>query len=323
MDYVSLGRSGLTVSRLALGTMNFGRVTEEPEAHRILDVAREAGINFVDTANVYGGQEHRGRTEEIIGAWFSGAPERRAWTVLATKLYNPTGDAPNDKGLSARNIVRACDASLRRLKTDHIDVYQMHHIDRSVPWDEIWQAMERLVTNGKVLYVGSSNFAGWNIAQANETARARHFLGLVSEQSLYNVCERSIELELLPACRAYGVGVIAYSPLHGGVLGGALHKHGPGRSTQGRPRQYVEQHHDQIDAWEALCRDIGEEPGRVALAWLLGRDGVTAPIVGPRTVDQLSSAVRSLELALDRDTRDRIDSLFPGPGGQAPEAYAW
>ncbi len=323
MDYTTLGRSGLVVSRLALGSLNFGRVTDEQESHRVLDAAREAGVNFVDTANVYGGSSHKGHTEEIIGAWFSGDPGRRADTVLATKLYQPMGEGPNDRGLSARNIVHACDASLRRLNTDHIDLYQMHHVDRSVPWDEIWQAMERLVATGRVLYVGSSNFAGWNVVQANEVANSRHFLGLVSEQSLYNLCERTVELELLPACKAYGVGVIPWSPLHGGVLSGIRRKTDQGRSAEGRPRQYLDLHMEQIDAWEKLCRDIGEEPSLVALAWLLGREGVTAPIIGPRTVGQLSSAMRALDLSLDADTLARIEDIFPGPGGQAPEAYAW
>src|SRR5215472_8896066 len=234
MEYTNLGRSGLSVSRLCLGTMNFGPLTPPGEAHVIMDHAHELGMNFFDTANRYGGsqsppgqvgqheQAHVGWTEEIIGDWFDTGGGRRERTVLATKLYGAMGDWPNDGKLSALNIRRACDASLRRLRTDYIDLYQMHHVDRDTPWEEIWQAMELLVQQGKVLYVGSSNFAAWNIVQANEAAARRNFLGLVSEQSLYNLAARTVELEVLPACRAYGVGVIPWSPLAGGALAGGL-----------------------------------------------------------------------------------------------------
>jgi NDP-hexose C3-ketoreductase / dTDP-4-oxo-2-deoxy-alpha-D-pentos-2-ene 2,3-reductase len=323
MQYTRLGRSGLQVSRLCLGTMNFGPVTEEADAHQILDAALDAGVNFVDTANVYGWGENKGWTEAIIGRWFAGDPERRRRTVLATKVYGRMSDWPGDGGLSARHIVAACEDSLRRLQTDHIDLYQMHHVDRGVPWDEIWQAMERLVAQGKVLYVGSSNFAGWHLAQACETARARHFLGLVSEQSLYNLAQRSAELEVLPAAREYGLGVIPWSPLHGGLLGGVLAKAERGRSASGRAQEYVEAHRERVAAYEKLCAEVGHDPGQVALAWLLHQDGVTAPIVGPRTVEQLRETLRVPETSLDADTLARLDELFPGPGGPAPEAYAW
>jgi NDP-hexose C3-ketoreductase / dTDP-4-oxo-2-deoxy-alpha-D-pentos-2-ene 2,3-reductase len=323
MEYTRLGRSGLQVSRLCLGTMNFGPTTREDEAHRILDAAADAGVNFVDTANVYGGREHKGWTEEILGRWFAGSGERRRRTVLATKVYGTMSDRPGDGGLSARHIVAACEESLRRLQSDHIDVYQMHHVDRTVPWEEIWQAMEWLVAQGKVLYVGSSNFAGWHLVQAQETARARHFLGLVSEQSLYNLAQRTAELEVLPAARAYGVGVVPWSPLHGGVLGGVLAKAKRGRSASGRALEYLEAHREQIGGFEKLCAELGHAPGQVALAWLLHQDGVTAPIVGPRTVRQLQDSLQVPDVRLDADTLARLDELFPGPGGHAPEAYAW
>lgn len=323
MDHVHLGRSGLLVSRLVLGTMNFGPVTPEEEAHQVLDRALDLGVNVVDTANVYGWGENKGRTEEIIGAWFAQGGGRRDRTVLATKLYGAMSDWPNDTYLSARNIRHACDASLRRLRTDHVDLYQMHHVDRSTPWDEIWQAMETLVTQGKVIYVGSSNFAGWHLAQAQETARARRFTGLVSEQSLYNLAERRLELEVLPAARAYGLGLIAWSPLHGGVLGGVLAKEHRGRSATGRAADYLASHREQVQAYEALCTELGAPPAQVALAWLLHQPGVTAPIVGPRTVGQLDDAVGALDVALDAEALARLDELFPGPGGPAPEAYAW
>lgn len=323
MEYTHLGRTGLTVSRLCLGTMNFGPHTEEADAHRIMDEAHEQGINFFDTANTYGGHGTRGRTEEIIGAWFAQGGGRRERTVLATKLYGETGPWPNEGKLSALNIRRAVDASLRRLRTDHIDLYQMHHIDRDTPWEEIWQAMEVLVAQGKIVYVGSSNFAGWHIAQAQEAARARNFLGLTSEQSLYNLLERSVELEVVPAARHYGLGLIPWSPLHGGLLGGVLRKEREGvRRSQDRQAGVLAARRDQIQAYEDLAAELGHEPGDVALAWLLSRPAVTAPIVGPRTLDQLLAAVRALDVSLDGKTLDRLDEIFPGHR-TAPEDYAW
>ena len=335
MEYANLGRSGLSVSRLCLGTMNFGPLTPPGEAHVIMDHAHELGINFFDTANRYGGsssppgqvgqheQAHVGWTEEIIGDWFGSGGGRRERTVLATKLFGAMSDWPNDGKLSALSIRRACDASLRRLRTDHIDLYQMHHIDRDTPWDEIWQAMEVLVTQGKILYVGSSNFAGWHIAQANDAAAARDFFGLVSEQSIYNLMTRHIELEVLPAAIRYGVGVIPWSPLQGGLLGGVLRKQRDGRRRQGsQAREAIERNREQIEAYETFCDELGEEPGAVALAWLLHQDGVTAPIVGPRTLAHLDDAQRALTLTLDDDALKRLDAIFPG-FRPAPEHYAW
>jgi aryl-alcohol dehydrogenase-like predicted oxidoreductase len=335
MEYANLGRSGLSVSRLCLGTMNFGPLTPPDEAHVIMDHALEIGINFFDTANRYGGassppgqlaedgQAHSGWTEEIIGDWFSQGSGRRERTVLATKLYGAMSDWPNDGKLSALNIRRACDESLRRLRTDYIDLYQMHHVDRDTPWDEIWQAMEVLVAQGKILYVGSSNFAGWHIAQANDAAAARGFFGLVSEQSIYNLRTREIELEVLPAAIDYGVGVIPWSPLDGGLLGGVLRKERDGRRRlAGRAREAVERNRAQIEAYEDFCEELGEEPGAVALAWLLHQEGVTAPIVGPRTLAQLDDATRALTLALDDDALKRLNEIFPGYR-TAPEHYAW
>jgi aryl-alcohol dehydrogenase-like predicted oxidoreductase len=335
MDYAHLGRSGLSVSRLCLGTMNFGPLAPPAEAHAIMDHAHEIGINFFDTANRYGradgppgqvsdsSEAHAGWTEEIIGDWFAGGSGRRERTVLATKLYGAMGDWPNEGKLSALNIRRACDASLRRLRTDYIDLYQMHHIDRDTPWDEIWQAMEVLVAQGKIVYVGSSNFAGWNIAQANDAAAARGFGGLVSEQSIYNLLTRHIELEVRPAAIEYGVGIIPWSPLHGGLLGGVLRKERDGRRrTAGRSRRTLENHREQIAAYEDLCDELGLEPADVALAWLLHQDGVTGPIVGPRTVAQLDQAQRALDVHLDDDVLKRLDELFPGYR-PAPEHYAW
>jgi aryl-alcohol dehydrogenase-like predicted oxidoreductase len=335
MEYTHLGRSGLLVSRLCLGTMNFGSLTPAAEAHAIMDHAHELGINFFDTANTYGraqsppgqvannDQSHAGWTEEILGDWFAQGGGRRERTVLATKLYGDMDTWPNEGKLSALNIRRACDASLRRLRTDYIDLYQMHHIDRDTPWDEIWQAMEVLVAQGKILYTGSSNFAGWHIARARETATARGFGGLVSEQSLYNLVTRAIELEVLPAAIAYGVGVIPWSPLSGGLLGGVLKSEREGRRRlAGTAKALVESHREQIEAYESLCDKLGEAPANVALAWLLHQDGVTAPIIGPRTLEQFDAAQRAVTLQLGGDILGQLDEIFPGYQS-APEHYAW
>jgi aryl-alcohol dehydrogenase-like predicted oxidoreductase len=323
MDYTHLGRTGLLVSPLCLGTMNFGEHTNEADSHAIMDHALECGINFFDSANVYGGKPGEGVTEQIIGRWFARGNGRREKVVIATKLYGSMGDWPNTSKLSALNIRRACDASLRRLQTDYIDLYQMHHVDRDTPWEEIWQGMEQLVREGKVLYVGSSNFAGWHIAQANERARARNFMGLTSEQSLYNLMERTAELEVIPACEEYGLGVIPWSPLAGGLLGGALRKASKGRRSNPGVQKQIDENRPRLEAYENLCRELGEKPADVALAWLLTNPVVTAPIIGPRTIDQLQGSLRALEIEHAPDVLQRLDDLFPGPGGPAPEAYAW
>ncbi len=323
MELTALGRTGLKVSRICLGTMNFGPETQEADAFQIMDRALDEGINFFDTANVYGWGENKGRTETIIGRWLAQGGGRRDRVVLATKVYGAMYDVPNGGRLSAYHIRRACDDSLRRLQTDRIDLYQMHHVDRDTPWDEIWQAMELLVAQGKVLYVGSSNFAAWNIVQAIEAARRRSFLGLVSEQSLYNLAARTVELEVLPACRAYGVAVLPWSPLQGGLLGGALAKATEGRRAAERIQKTIAKYRPQLEAYEKLCAELGEKPANVGVAWLLHRPGVTAPIVGPRTIEQLEDALHAATLRLGDDTMKKLDAIWPGPGGQAPEAYAW
>src|SRR5258706_12428229 len=248
MHYARLGRTGLKVSRLCLGTMNFGPYASEAESHAIMDAARERGLNFFDTANVYGWKTGEGVTEQIVGSWFAKGGGRREQTVVATKVYGKMGAGPNDVRLSARHIREACEGSLRRLRTDYIDLYQMHHVDRETPWGEIWQAMELLVAQGKVLYVGSSNFAGWQIVQAQAAAAPRHFMGLVSEQSLYNLHARMIELEVIPACRAYVLGLIPYSPLAGGLLGGILTKITGGRRANKETQANVKKYKKQLTA---------------------------------------------------------------------------
>jgi NDP-hexose 2,3-enoyl reductase len=308
--------------------MNFGPKTTEPDSFHIMDRALDVGIQFFDTANVYGWKTGEGVTEQIIGRWLAQGGGRRDAVVLATKAYGKMGDGPNDQGLSARHLIAACDASLRRLQTDWIDLYQMHHVSRSTPWEEIWQAMEVLVAQGKVRYVGSSNFAGWHLAAAQASADRRHFLGLVSEQCIYNLLTRHVELEVIPAAQHYGIGIIPWSPLHGGLLAGALRKIADGsasRATEGRAAESLAAHRDAIEGYEKLCAELGHDPADVGLAWLLSRPGVTAPIVGPRTVEQLDAALRALDVSLDSAALARLDELFPpvGRGGPGPEAWAW
>jgi aryl-alcohol dehydrogenase-like predicted oxidoreductase len=303
--------------------MNFGPSTPEEDAHAIMDAALDAGVNFFDTANTYGWRKGQGVTERIIGRWFAKGEGRRDKVVIATKVYGSMGDWPNEKFLSARSIRHACEGSLRRLKTDHIDLYQMHHVDPTTPFDEIWQAMEVLVQQGKVIYVGSSNFAGWNIAHAQESARNRRFMGLVSEQCLYNLLERHAEEEVLPAASHYGLGILSWSPLMRGLLGGVLSRTDERVRTASAPAQrLLDTHRDRIERFESLCAGLGSPPAAVALAWLLTRPEVTAPIVGPRTSAQLESALTSLELRLDEQTLRKLDAIFPGPG-PSPESFAW
>lgn len=325
MEYTSLGRTGLRVSRLCLGTMNFGPETTEADSHAIMDEALDKGINFWDTADVYGWKTGEGITETIIGNWFAKDKARRDKVIIATKVYGNMSkeDWPNYSKLSAKHIKLAVEDSLRRMQTDYIDLYQMHHIDRATPWEEIWQAMDQLVQQGKIIYVGSSNFAGWHIAKANEAAKKRNSMGLVSEQSLYNLAKRTIELEVIPACADYGLGLIPWSPLEGGLLGGVLKKIEQGRRASERIQKRIEQDRGQIEAYENFCAELGEEPAIVALAWLLHNPVVTAPIIGPRTMSQLTESYRALEVKLDAAALKRLDEIFPGPGGAAPEAYAW
>ena len=330
VPHTRLGRHGVLVSRLCLGTMNFGWHTGREDAFAIMDRALELGINFFDTADVYGWSATHGETERILGEWFALGGGRRDAVFLATKVYGTMKEAfplpePNSDGpgLSAYKIRKHCEASLQRLKTGHIDLYQMHHIDRACPWDETWQVFDTLVGQGKVTYVGSSNFAAWNIATACQEASRRGLTPLVSEQSTYHLDNRTVELEVIPACRHYGLGLIPWSPLGGGLLGGALGKLESGRRVDERMRKQVEAKRPQLERYETLCRELGEAPATVALAWLLHNPVVTAPIIGPRTIEQLESAVRATELSLDEDTLAALDEIFPGPGGEAPEAYAW
>ncbi len=322
METTHLGRTGLVVSRLCLGTMNFGPYTSESDSHAIMDRALDLGVQFFDTANVYGKVHGEGVTEQIVGRWLAQG-ERRDRIVLATKVYGSMGHEPNQAKLSAYHIRKACEDSLRRLQTDRIDLYQMHHIDRATPFEEIFQAMEQLVREGKVLYVGSSNFPGWAIAEMSCRAEHRNFLGLVSEQSIYSLRNRNIELEVIPACRRFGIGLIPWSPLGGGLLCGILEKRSEGRRTREALLEAAERIRPQLEAYEALCRDLGWDPADVALAWVLANPDVHSPIIGPRTIEQLEKSVAVVGRELPEEARKKLDEIWPGPGGEAPEAYAW
>jgi aryl-alcohol dehydrogenase-like predicted oxidoreductase len=327
---VPLGRNGVQVSNICLGTMNFGWHTSKEDSFKIMDRALELGINFFDTADVYGWTEEHGFTEEIIGRWLAQGGGRRDAIVLATKVFNPVTRKANlpevnsdGRNLSAYKIRKHCEGSLKRLQTEHIDLYQMHHSDRNCSWAEIWQGFDVLATQGKIVYTGSSNFSGWDIATACQEASHRGLLGLVSEQSVYHLDNRMIELEVVPACRHYGLGLLPWSPLGGGLLGGALEKQKDGRRTEEHMAKRIDEKRPQLEQYEELCRQIGHPPGEVALAWLLHNPIVTAPVIGPRTIEQLESAVRAAAIELDAETLTKLDEIFPGPGGEAPAAYAW
>ena len=322
MQYVNLGKTALKVSRLCLGTMNFGPQTSETDSYAIMDKALDLGINFFDTANVYGWKKGEGITEQICGRWWAQGGGRRDKVVIATKVYGDMGDWPNQNRLNKLTIRRELDNSLRRLKTDYIDLYQMHHIWRDAPWDELWEAFEVAIAQGKILYVGSSNFAGWHIAQANEAAKRRGTLGLVSEQSIYHLLNRNIELEVIPSSEAYGLGVIPWSPLAGGLLGGVLEKENQGRRAGEGVQKELEKNRAKIEAWENLCREIGDKPADVAIAWMLQNPAITAPIIGPRTIEQLEGQMRALDIKLSDETNKKLDEIFPGKK-TAPEDYAW
>ncbi|WP_265455278.1 aldo/keto reductase [Enterococcus sp. HY326] len=332
MEYTRLGNTGLKVSRLVLGTMNFGAQNTEEESFAIMDRALELGINFFDTANIYGMEinpkGHKGWSEEIIGRWFAKGEGRREKVVLATKFYLDMDnelDGPNDAaGLSAYKLYRSLDASLKRLQTDHVELYQMHHIDPKINWDEIYGAFETMIASGKIYYAGSSNFGARHLAYAKAAADKRNFLGLVSEQHRYNLLSRLPELELLPAAKELGVGVVVWSPLQRGLLANDVLNPAikTGRRAESIAKLSEIEKHQLVD-YRELCQALGESESNIALAWLLANPAVTAPIIGPRTVEQLEEAVRATEIVLSEATLNRLDEIFPGPGGAAPEAYGW
>ena len=334
MQYTKLGRSSLEVSRICLGTMHFGGVAPEEECFKIMDRALELGINFFDTANVYGGRGNHGHSETIIGKWFSQRPGSRDKVVLATKVYGNMADAdlPNEeRGISLYKVRKHCADSLRRLQTDHIDLYQVHHFVRNMSGEEFWGIFEKLVADGDVLYMGSSNFPGWGLAKFQLLAWQRGFMGLVSEQTQYNLLSRFPELDVLPAAREFGIGVIPYMPIAGGLLTGKLSAP-DGSRTHSVSKEYgidLGEHNTQLMGFSKLCRELGEKEHIVAIAWTLAHPAVASPIVGIRTVEQLDGIERAADLKLSPEVLAKLDQLFdinhgrPLQPGEAPEAFSW
>lgn len=327
MDYAFLGRTGMKVSKLCLGTMEFGTLTAEEEAFRIMDAALDAGINFFDTADMYGdefGPGHRGLVEEVIGRWFAQGGGRRERTVLATKVFyqmnNPL-DGPNDyDGLSAYKIKRNVENSLRRLKTDYIELYQMHDIDRRTGWEEIWEAMEVLRYQGKIVYVGSSNFAANDLCTAQQEAEKRHFMGLVSEQHHYSLLKRQAEAEVFPTAQKLGIGIMVWSPRASGRLTcNCLRPALPNSRTE--KHKISEELREKLQRYSDLCKAYGYSEADVAVAWVLQNPAVTSCITGVRTMEQLEGAIAAMELKLDEEFNQKLEEIFEGPGGPAPGCY--
>jgi aryl-alcohol dehydrogenase-like predicted oxidoreductase len=335
MQYNNLGKSNMAVSRICLGTMHFGNRTSEADSFAIMDRALEMGINFWDTANVYGGSDNRGGSETIIGKYFRARPGSRDKVVLATKVYGNMADDdwPNTAGgLSAYKVRQHVEGSLERLQTDHIDLYQVHHIDRNITPEEFWGTFDRLVDDGKVLYMGSSNFPGWGLAQHQMQALQRGSMGFISEQTMFNLLCRYPELEVLPAAEVFGIGVIPYMPLAGGLLTGKTKSVEGSRTSQVENEYgiFLDETNQQMMAFSDLCREIGEPAHVVAIAWTLAQSAVPSAIVGIRTLQHLDGMDRAAELELDADTLARLDEIFPIHQGRrlqtsqpAPEAYAW
>lgn len=314
-----IGRSGLRVSPVCLGTANFGHVTDAPTAHRMLSRALAEGVFFLDTADIYNREELENPSEVIIGRWFGEDRARRQRVVLATKVYGVTGEGANDRGLSARHIRLACEESLRRLRTDWIDLYILHHVDRTVHWEETLDALERLKTEGKILYYGTSNFAAWQLTGLHLTACVRNMFGPISEQSPYSLARREVESEVLPACRHQGIGFLAYSPLAEGLLAGPDAGTRRTRPTTAKRRA---QNAKRLDVWHECCRNHGLAPSAAALGWVMSQPDVTAAVIGPRTEEQLDDAIAAASVPPDAALLEAIAAEWPGPG-VAPEAYAW
>ncbi len=334
MRYTRLGRSNVNVSRICLGTMHFGPKADEATSHAILDRALEMGITFIDTADVYGGPGDRGRSEQIIGSWLQSRPGVRDEVVIATKQYGDAteGDGPNHgHGFSAYRFRAALQRSLERLQTDRIDLYQTHHIDRTVSMEEFWGTYERAIADGEVLYAGSSNFPGWGLAKFQAAAWHRGSVGFVSEQAQYNLLSRWAELEVLPAAREFGIGGMIYMPLAGGLLTGKTRSDEGSRTAQVEAEYGITigESNNQLAQFSALCRDLGETETAVAIAWTLAHPAVDSAIVGVRTVEQLDGLDRAGDLDLDDATLTRLDEIFDINTGRklkkgpAPEAHAW
>ena len=319
MQHVRLGNTGLKVSRLCLGTMTFGLQTDEPTSVKIMDKAAEAGISFFDTADAYplgGDQDARGRTEEIIGRWLKG---RRDDYILATKCFVPMGSRPFQAGNSRRHIMNAVEASLRRLNTDYIDLYQLHGHDPTTPVDETLEALNSLVVAGKVRYVGCSNHLAYQVARAIGRSEARDLIKYVSVQPRYNLLFREIERELIPLCVEDGIGIIPYNPIAGGMLSGKHDRTKPapdGRFGQDnyagvmyRQRYWQDHLFDTVDALAGLAAEAGLALPTLAVAWTLAQPGITSPIIGASRPEQLDATMGALEVKLDSDLLKRLDEL--------------
>jgi 1-deoxyxylulose-5-phosphate synthase len=319
MQYVRFGRTGLQVSRLCLGTMTFGLQCDEHTAHAILDAAVDQGITFLDTADVYplgGTRETKGRTEEIVGRWLRGKRDR---FVLATKCGGQMGPAPWDQGTSRKHVLAAIDASLARLGTDYVDLYQVHHFDAGTPVDETVEALDAVVKSGKARYVGVSNYHAYRVARALGRSEALGVARLVSVQPRYNLLFRQIERELLPLCQEEGLAVIPYNPLAGGLLTGkhtrtAAPAEGS-RFTLGTAgkmyvqRYWQEREFDTVDALVKLAADHGCAPATLALAWVLAHPAVTAPLIGASKPEQLKASIAAVDFQLAPTLKARLDTL--------------
>ena len=320
MEYRRLGKAGVEVSRLCLGCMNFGGPTDENDSLRIIDHALDAGINFLDTENVYTG----GNSEAIVG---KAIRDKRDRVVLATKVHWPVGKGPNRSGSSRYHIMQQVEQSLRRLQTDHIDLYQLHRPDPDTPLEETLSALTDLVRQGKVRYLGTSKFASWELCEAIWTARVHGFEPVVCDQPPYSILGRRIENEVLPFCRKYGVGVIPFNPIAGGWLSGTYRRGQPlPAGSRGARMQWdldSPRNRALLDAVEALiplAEELGTTLSRFAMAWILHNPDITSPITGPRTLDQLNETLEALNLEIPEPILERVDAICP-PGSDLRGYY--
>lgn len=333
MQYEKLGPTNLRVSRIGLGTMTFGVTTTEKEAHRILDQAVELGINLIDTSNDYG-KPVWGLSESIIGKWLSNSPAKRDKIVLATKVYQekPVPRFVNEEaGLSAYKIQKQIEESLQRLNTDHIDLYQLHHIDRNISGEELWGTLARLMDQGKVIYSGSSNYNGWGLAKHHIEAKQQQQLGFVSEQTMYNLICRYSELEVIPCAQAFNIGILAYMPLAGGILAGGERQMQNSRASEVMKWYGLDEkaYGSRLAQYHAFCNELHIPYNAMAIAWTLSKPQVTSTIVGIRTTTQFDGIIDALSAGLSEQNIAYLEQLFPISAGKqlrdlsTPEAYAW
>ena len=330
MDYRSFGRTGVKVSALCLGTMNFGGRTDEKDSATIINHALDAGINFVDTANVYGHDPAdfdigRGRSEEIIGRTLK-QNGKRSRVVLATKAHFPMRDDPNAQGSGRRHLIEQCEASLRRLQTDVIDLYQLHHPTNDVPVDETLRALDDLIRAGKVRYIGTSSFAAWQIVESVWVSKEWGLNRFVCEQPVYNLLDRRVERELIPMAQTYGLAIIPWSPMAGGLLTGRYRRgQTPPPDSRydsfwQRPDYLTDAVFDVLDVVEALAAEKDCTPTQIALRWCLDQPGITSPIIGPRTLSHLQNNLDTLDITLSAEDHQRLDAIAP-PGQMTVPFY--